>query len=154
MNIDWSLARKALCKKLKPAEVCKVWKMRDRMEIYQETMLKSTASLIKWGGNSADPASKMEADALVTTLLERMDAVEEKLDNEDGMIWFWRFDAEIKLRLIGEFIPGKEPENSKNLGNLYEQRASTRIKKIAESIADDLFVLANGGGMYEKNHTD
>ncbi|AKI96576.1 hypothetical protein IX53_00660 [Kosmotoga pacifica] len=131
----WEILDKVIeGKMLVKQEVHELWRKRDVLERYTETMLVHTSSIVYCRKHEKDYNSKIFRDAEVVKILEKMDEAVEKLSEDEKKVWLWRYQEKMTLEEIGQMLVGL-PKRSVNARRYWRIKAFRTLNHIAFELA-------------------
>ncbi len=142
-NIWVILDRLVEGKMLTRQEVHYLWRSREFLERYVDTMLIHTSFIVYCGKPERDQNLKVFRDAEVVMVLEMMDEALEKLTEDEKQVWLWRYQEKISLEEIGQMLVGL-PKRSVNARRYWRVKAFRTLKHIAFKLAK--FLRKEGDG--------
>jgi len=120
-------------------DVHRLWKHRADIELYVETMLIKTGSIVIQKADIQEREQIMIRDAFVVRALELLDVMNEsyeKLGQHERKLWRWRYFSEMSLEEIGQatFTP---PKGCKNKTNYWRVNAWLILDDIARRLLNE-----------------
>ncbi len=115
-------------------EVHELWRHREFLERYADTMLIHTSFIVYCGKPERDQNSKVFRDAEVVRVLEMMDEALEKLTEDEKQVWLWRYQEKMTLEEIGQMLVGL-PKRSVNARRYWRVKAFRTLNHIAFELA-------------------
>jgi len=143
--IPWDSISRLLIGEAEPQDIHRLWKYRADIELYVETMLKKTASIVIQQAGKRDREQAMIRDAFAVRALELLEIMNESYKNLEPCerkFWKWRYFSELTLEEIGQaaFTP---PRDCKDKANYWRVSAWSVLDNIARRLLDECTRLAS-----------
>ena len=131
----WEILDKVIQRRmLVRQEIHELWRKKEFLERYADTMLVHTSSIVYCAKRKNDQNAKAFRDAEVVRVLKMMDEAIEKLTEDERQIWLWRYQQKMTLAEIGQMLTGLNTR-SKNPTVYWKVRASKCLNRIAFELA-------------------
>lgn len=137
--VPWDSISRLLTGEATTKDVHRLWKHRANIELYVETMLKNTASIVIQKEDKHNREQKMIRDAFAVRTLELLDVMNEsykKLEQYERKFWRWRYFLEMSLEEIGQatFTP---PNGCRDKTNYWRVNAWLILDDIARRLLNE-----------------
>lgn len=126
---------------LTPKEVITLWKSRNSLEEYIDSMLYNSNSILLNRSFKSDINTKHYRDGISVKALQILDEAFNLLDEESKQLWKWRFDYDINPAFIGQqLLNNWEASQIKNVKQRCIRKANECLYHIAEDIAENIVI--------------
>ena len=137
--VPWDSISRLLTGEATTKDVHRLWKHRADIELYAETMLRKTGSIVIQKVDKQGREQIMIRDAFVVRALELLDVMNEsykKLEQYEKKFWRWRYFLEMSLEEIGQatFTP---PNGCRDKTNYWRVSAWQTLDNIARRLLDE-----------------